>query len=138
MGLADPAGNGVGRGAPWGHVQSAAGPCFGAGPWSGWYVISPKNQHDTHQWTRLSCETSFRNVGMDTADRLGLGCGMAIFLFLPGTPRLVIGYLQRKGQIAVLFISTPSDYSSDPYVSLRRQRDRLHDLHRRGGQPGSR
>ena len=35
-----------------------------------------------------------RNVGMDTADRLGLGCGM------PGTPRLVIGYLQRKGQIA--------------------------------------
>ena len=26
------AGNVVGRGAPWGHVQSAAGPCFGAGP----------------------------------------------------------------------------------------------------------
>ena len=51
---------------------------------------------------------------MDTSDRLGLGCGMAIFLFLPGTPRLVISYLQRKGQIAVLFISTPSDYSSDP------------------------
>ena len=59
-----------------------------------------------------------RNVGMDTADRLGLGCGRAIFLFLPGTPRLVIGYLQRKGQIAVLFISTPSDYSSDPYVPI--------------------
>ena len=51
-------------------------------------------------------------MGMDTADRLGLGCGM------PGTPRLVIGYLQRKGQIAVLFISTPSDYSSDPYVPI--------------------
>ena len=32
----------VGRGAPWGHVQSAAGPCFGAGPWSGLYVIPPK------------------------------------------------------------------------------------------------
>ena len=56
-------------------------------------------------------------MGMDTAERLGLGCGMAIFLFLPGTPRLVIGYLQRKGQIA-LFISTPSDYSSDPYVPI--------------------
>ena len=35
VGLADPVGNGVGRGAPWGRVQSAAGPCFGAGPWSG-------------------------------------------------------------------------------------------------------
>ena len=46
---------------------------------------------------------------------LGLGCGMAIFLFLPGTPRLVIGYLQRKGKIAVLFISTPSDF---PYVPI--------------------
>ena len=36
------AGNVVGRGAPWGHVQSAGGPVFGAGPWSGLYVISPK------------------------------------------------------------------------------------------------
>ena len=42
VGLADPAGNGVGRGAPWGYVQSAAGPFFGAGPYSGLYVKSPK------------------------------------------------------------------------------------------------
>ena len=32
VGLADLAGNVVGRGAPWGHVQSLGGPCFSAGP----------------------------------------------------------------------------------------------------------
>ena len=42
MGLADLAGNVVGRGAPWGHVQSAGGPCIGVSPYSGLYVISPK------------------------------------------------------------------------------------------------
>ena len=45
---ADLAGNVVGRGAPRGHVQSAARPCFGAGPWSGLYVISPKKNQ---QWS---------------------------------------------------------------------------------------
>ena len=42
VGLADLVGNVVGRGAPWGHVQSAAGPCIGVSPYSGLYVISPK------------------------------------------------------------------------------------------------
>ena len=39
---ADLAGNVVGRGVPWGHVQSAGGPCIGVSPYSGLYVISPK------------------------------------------------------------------------------------------------
>ena len=41
-GLTDLVGNGVGRGAPWGHVQSVGGPCIGVSPYSGLYVISPK------------------------------------------------------------------------------------------------
>ena len=42
VGLADLAGSVVGRGAPWGHVQSVGGPCVGVSPYSGLYVISPK------------------------------------------------------------------------------------------------
>ena len=57
------AGGAWGRtGAPWGHVQSAAGPCLQCRTME-WVVrnIPQKNQHDTHQWTRLSCDTSFRS-----------------------------------------------------------------------------
>ena len=46
-GLVDLVGNVVGRGAPWGHVQSAAGPCIGVSPYSGLYVISPKKSAAT-------------------------------------------------------------------------------------------
>ena len=46
-GLADLVGNVVGRGAPWGHVQSAGGPCIGVSPYSGLYVISPQKSAAT-------------------------------------------------------------------------------------------
>ena len=49
---------------------------------------------------------------MDTADRLGLGCGMAIFLFLPGTPPACDWLLTKEGSDRRLSISTPSDFSS--------------------------
>ena len=68
------AGNVVGRGAPWGHVQSAGGPCIGVSPDSGLYVISPKNRHYTHQWTRLSCETNL----VSSVGRVSSGEGRVI------------------------------------------------------------
>ena len=59
VGLADLAGNVVGRGAPWGHVQSAGGAVHRCLTLE-WVVrnIPQKNRHYTHQWTRLSCETN--------------------------------------------------------------------------------
>ena len=62
VGLADLAGNMVGRGAPWGHVQSVGGAVFQCRTLE-WVVrnIPKKNRHYTHQWTRLSCETNFRS-----------------------------------------------------------------------------